>query len=406
MGNCRSSKTSAVIAADTNGSLDANTKDENHRINNCNDGTSTSAFIDAMLPILLPVARRLLSKKLIEKGIVLLDEVPVPPVYDDNISDDELPLRPLVMKVDHVRVIDAASLRADMERHPEFGWPERDRAEKLMERVPGKDVGMVVLDLIQTDVQVRFAPGIEFVVPVQKMGMKVDLEIGSGGKITEGWVRFKGPLLRVWLVNETRKLYISFMERPDIIPHLNVNADRGKGDFANMYFTEHSTNFDNMTEKILSDFGPKKKKNKKEKNKATGKKEKEDKTKRSWLGEALENLVISGLKKCTKMNPGQPLEIDMKNNIDASLSAAFGKPRPSDEIRSKIEALKKELARAEELEATSESKQKNKLANATSCRGEVDTTERPCLTANEKSDDTMGNCMAGSIFYEFPWLTC
>eukprot|EP00978_Attheya_sp_CCMP212_P032110 scaffold123776_cov40-Attheya_sp.AAC.2 len=119
MGNCRSSKASAVIAADVNGNLDAKTKDENHRIN-YNDGTSTSTFIDAMLPILLPVARRLLSKKLIEKGIVLLDEVPVPPVYDDSISDNELPLRPLVMKVDHVWVVDAASLRADMERHPEF----------------------------------------------------------------------------------------------------------------------------------------------------------------------------------------------------------------------------------------------------------------------------------------------
>uniref|UniRef100_A0A7S2UBN4 Uncharacterized protein n=1 Tax=Attheya septentrionalis TaxID=420275 RepID=A0A7S2UBN4_9STRA len=404
MGNCRSSKTSAVIATDTNGSLYENTKDENHRIN-YNDGTSTSAFIDAMLPIILPVARRLLSKKLIEKGIVLLDEVPVPPVYDDSISDDELPLRPLLMKVDHVRVVDAASLRADMERHPEFGWPERDRAEQLMERVPGKDVGMVVLDLIQTDVHVRFAPGIEFVVPVQKMGMKVDLEIGSGGKITEGWVRFKGPLLRVWLVNETRKLYISFMECPDIIPHLNVNADRGKGDFASMYFTENTTSFDNVTEKVLSDFGPKKKKNKNEKNKATRKKEKEDKTKNTWLGEALAGLVISGLKKYTKVNPGQPLEIDMKNNIETSLSAAFGKPRPAGKIQSQIEALEKELVRAEQLEAITESQQKNKLVNATSCRAQVDTTEQPCLTANEKSDDTMGSFM-GSNFFELPWLTC
>eukprot|EP00978_Attheya_sp_CCMP212_P045930 scaffold366181_cov24-Attheya_sp.AAC.1 len=77
------------------------------------------------------------------------------------------------------------------------------------------------------------------------------------------------------------------MECPDIIPHLNVSADRGKGDFASMYFTESSTSFDNVTEKVLSDFGPKKKKNKNEKNKATREKEKEDKTKNTWLGDAL-----------------------------------------------------------------------------------------------------------------------
>eukprot|EP00978_Attheya_sp_CCMP212_P021539 scaffold62997_cov29-Attheya_sp.AAC.1 len=90
-----------------------------------------------------------------------------------------------------------------------------------------------------------------------------------------------------------------------------------------MYFTESSTSFDNVMDKVLSDFGPRKKKNKNEKNKATREKEKEDKTKNTWLGDALAGLVISGLKKYSKMNPGQPLEIDMKNNIETKLSAAF-----------------------------------------------------------------------------------
>jgi len=322
----------------------------------------------------------LLSKRLIEKGIVLLNEELLPPVYDEKMSDEDLPLRPISVTVKDVNVVSAERLQADMDANPEFGWPEKDRVKELMnpQTNPSKEVGMVVFDLIHADLKVQFSRGIELVVPVKKFGMKVDLEIGCGGKIDEGWIRFKGPLLRVWFVNETRKLHFSFMERPNVIPHLNVNADRGRGDFASMHLTETSTTLDDVVERVLCDFGPgiktksnadakSKKKNKKRKGKVNDNAGSDDNAAvdvdddvdddiddnagTSWMGDALGDLVLKQLKKSSKLKPGSPLEIDLKNNINTQVDVLFGKPRPSATIRNKLKQLEDELKRAEEAEA-------------------------------------------------------
>mmetsp|Transcript_18492 Transcript_18492/g.27938 ORF Transcript_18492/g.27938 Transcript_18492/m.27938 type:complete len:399 (-) Transcript_18492:79-1275(-) len=347
MGSCRSKpaveKKSEDLSQNSSTDVDVFKFDDNQ--------SSISSLLRTVIPNLLPVIRRVVSRRLIEKGIVLYYEEPVPPVFDVDMPDEDLPLRPLKMHVKDVKLVSAETLRADMKKYPEFGWPEKDRFEELMDAGPEKEPGMVVLDLVKVDLTIRLAKGIEVVVPVKKFGMKVDLELGYGGKVEEGWLRFKGPLMRVWYVLETNKLYVSFMERPDIIPHINVNADRGKGDFLSMDFTESSTALDDALERVLCEFGPG----------LSGPSDSGGKKKRlnsedgetSWLGDSLGGFIVEILKrKGAKVQPGTPVEIDLTDKLTNICNVLVGKPRASATIKMKIEQLNKELEKAEEREAS------------------------------------------------------
>jgi len=179
--------------------------------------------------------------------------------FKENMSEEDLPLQPIQLNVRDITVVKTQDLLKDMyETYPNFGWPgkeDNNNGEEDIEELMLFNK-MVVFDLIDVDLTLSLGAGYELLVPVQKFGMKVDLEIGYGGKIDRGSVRFCGPSLRVWYVTDTRKLYISFMKKPNIIPNFNVNADRGNGDFAFMDFTEESSTLDDVVERVLCDFGP------------------------------------------------------------------------------------------------------------------------------------------------------
>eukprot|EP00957_Ditylum_brightwellii_P087412 6653622-Ditylum_brightwellii.AAC.1 len=101
------------------------------------------------------------------------------------------------------------------------------------------DSAMVVLDLIDFGARVHLGSGIELAFPVElPMKAKGQIEIGCGGKIKDPWVHMTVPKFRVWLVSGTGMMYAAFMERPDLRPHLHINADMGNGDFANTTITE------------------------------------------------------------------------------------------------------------------------------------------------------------------------
>lgn len=319
-------------------------------LHNNSNNNATSSMLHSMLPMALPVIRQVICRQVIEKGIVLYYEDPVPTdSFRENMSEEDLPFKPIQLEVQDINVVHRDELISDMEQYPDFGWPEKDKVRELMmNNGPEEEVGMVVFDMINVDLRLSLGPGYELVVPVKKFGVKVDLEIGYGGKIDHGSIQFKGPLLRVWYVTDTRKLYLSFLKRPNIIPNFNVNADRGKGDFAFMNFTETSTTLDDVVERVLCDFGP----GLKGLSQKGKKKKKDNESSHSWIGEALGGLVVEMIKKKgAKIQPGKPLEIDLNTTIDNQMMVLMGKPRSSTMLRKKIETLKQELTKAEETEA-------------------------------------------------------
>ena len=280
-----------------------------------------------------PLSVEWLAKRLIEDVGILRDEIPVEAYYEDQ-PDNTLPLKPLSIEFEDVHVIDPATLAADMEAMPDFAWPERERYEQLMTHcTEGGSVDMVVLDLMDFDGELRFDKGVEVAVPVKgPFGTQMELEIGYGGTIEEAWVRIRVPQLRIWYVNETKKMYVAFMARPDLIPCLNVNVDRGKGDFLSVNFTEEG-GLDDVVEKILSGFGPNLKQKSDEKS--------------SFVGDKVGQLIVQALSKFKNMGNGRPLEVTLEEAIQKSINKAMGKPRPADTIRADIERLEVELERSE-----------------------------------------------------------
>ena len=375
MGTCRSkpasSGSSAWSRSGAKSSSKKSSKQPYHglRLTRSNAGVtastaSTSALVHSFFAIAQPIIRRVISKKLIEQVGVLRDELPVE-AYDEDQPDNTLPIKPITINFEDVHVIDPDTLQADMEAMPDFAWPEQENYRELMTHCSeGGSVDMVVLDLIDFDGELRMDKGVEVAIPVKgPFGTQMELEIGYGDVIEEGWVRIRVPKLRIWYVNETKKLYIAFMDRPDLIPCLNVNVDRGKGDFLSVNFTEEG-GLDDVVEEVLSGFGP----NLKKRDSSS-----------SFVGTKVGGLIVSALSKFKNMGNGKPLEVTMEQAIMKSINKAMGKTRPPEAIKADIKRLETELEQSMR-ESQPESKWKKRLHlhngkhNDTNKNGEEDDT--------------------------------
>ena len=356
MGTCRSkpaaSSGSALSKSSAKSSKKKASKDHHAlRLHRSSTGAaasaaSTSALVHSFFAIAQPIIRRVLSKKLVEQVGVLRDEIPVE-AFDEDQPDNTLPIKPITINFEDVHVIDPDALQADMEAMPDFGWPEREKYRELMTHCSeGGSVDMVVLDLIDFDGELRMGRGVEVAVPVKgPFGTQMELEIGYGEDIEEGWVRIRVPKLRIWYVNQTKKLYIAFMDRPDLIPCLNVNVDRGKGDFLSVNFMEEGA-LDDVVEEVLSGFWPNLKK---------------PDSSSSFVGTKVGSLIVGALSKFKSIGNGRPLEVTMEQAILKSIDKAMGKSRPPEVIKADIKRLENELEVSMRESQQSESKWKNRL---------------------------------------------
>jgi len=406
MGSCRS-KNSAATAADGSGERVKNEESSRDSQDTSfsksqsdgltgkkveqEDTDTTAALVHALIPIVLPIVRRALCKQLIDGGFILRDEEPVIS-YDNKSSDNDLPLSPIKVLMEGLRVVDAKSVQQDMDLDQDFKWPERERVEKLMKMIPGVGIGMVVLDLIGFEAEIHLGKGIELALPVDgPMGSKATIEVGSGGKIVDPSLKIRFPKLRVWFVNETSKLYAAFMERPNIVPYLHANVDRGNGDFLDMTITEDGT-LDDIVETALSGFGP---------NRCDA----QQREKRSgnfssffskgWVANAIGHKISEEINKVAGMGNGNPIEVDLKEQIDNAKSVALGEPRPVEEIREEIKLLEAELERSLAQESEGERQDKKHSKGTTNHTGAV--TEESKEVPNENESE-FASCSAFEPF--------
>ena len=297
---------------------------------------STAALVQSIVPMILPIVRKAVCKQLIDDGSVLYNEKPVL-IFDEN----KLPLAAIQLQIDGVLVMDRKTVQRDMQSDLDFEWPMKDKASDLMKTIPGQGREMLVLDFVGLNFLVPFNEGFEFKFPVDLPmgGGKGDLEVGCGKKIDKASFSLVVPRLRVWFVRSTNMCYIAFMEKPSLTPHLNVNLDRGNGDFMSVSLTENGS-LDDVVETILSRFGPKLK---------NYKKKKEDTSQKSnWVGVSAGKAIAHIVQRSMGVKSGKsaPLEIDLSPTIQASIDTAMGKPRPVAVVEADIKLLQKELERA------------------------------------------------------------
>jgi hypothetical protein len=313
---------------------------------------STSAFIQALLPIVLPIVRHVASQQLISDHMIICKEELV-----KRLDKSNLPIGPVDVSLDHIRILDPDTLEKDMKAMPEFAWPESERYRSLMKSPSeGAEItqegNMVVMDITGVTLTARLAPGIELTVPVEgPMGLSANLEVGTGGTISQAKFYLEVPRLRVWFVNEPRyKMYVAFLERPKILPQVHINVDRGRGDFLHMEF-KGGGGLDDIIESILCGFGPSSLTHKSEETTSSGTHPTTAKTtpeNRSWVADALGRRISEALGVFAGVGKDRPLEIDLHESIQAGIDAALGKTRSVEEIEADIEALKAELKFAKE----------------------------------------------------------
>jgi hypothetical protein len=348
---------------------------------------TTSALIETILPLILPVIRAVISNQLLQDGCVLRDEIKVPfkqtesnpnsqPKKDKKIEDEFLPIGPIEINIGHIFIMDSKTVIEDMKLDSQFHWPEKDCVKELMKVVPGYGRKMIVMDFCDFQCQIPLGQGIELAFPLELplMGSNVVLEVGSGKGVPDPWIKLKVPKMRIWFVTPTRKLYVAFMDRPQLIPNLHVNLDRGKGDFLDFVLKEDGS-LDDVVETVLCSFGPKnftsttttKDNNKKNIRGSTnsnrsntmsqaiapnsnGNKKMNTSTEvgtTSWVGNALGSIISRILlKSMSKTGERCPLEIDLSDMIQSSLDAVMGIPRPVDVIKADIARLERELKEA------------------------------------------------------------
>jgi hypothetical protein len=322
---------SSTIAETNNPSL-ASTADEDGKTL---ENNSTSALFQSLFVIVQPMLRRVISQILMDDVGLLKDEAPMEK-YNHEQPDESLPIQPLSVQFQHVCVLDPKSLQQDMEAMPDFEWPERDNATVLMKQHAQGVGGMLVLDLIDFDAKIQFSKGIETVFPVKgPMGIMGNLEIGSGGDIADAWVQLQVPKLRVWFVHEKQMIFAAFLGRPNLIPHLHVNADFGR-DFCNVNVTEDGS-LDDVVERILSGFGPNNNSNNNNPQEENSTNPKQD---TSFVGNTLGALIVHAMSGLQKLGNGRPIEVSLKETDQESVDIAH---RPVDVIKADIERLEKEL---------------------------------------------------------------
>lgn len=392
MGNCRSQPTAAAEAASPTATPTATTTKDRPPLPSKNEHgnasaifqpvlskedadscSSTATLIRAIIPLVMPIIRKAVSQQLIKDDMVLHKEVKIKDITELH----EFPIGPLRIQLDTIEILDYARVQSDVEAMPEFDWPEKERMQTLIETAlhpphnnssPSSGVhnvqedppSMLVFDITGVSIKASLGPDMELEVPAVESGAmvnafgKVKLEIGTGGSIEEAWVKIMIPRFRIWYVSDTKKVYVAFMGRPQVLPHLHVNADRGKGDFWHVELTPKTSALDDIVESVLCGFGPsslmKHANDNAIQNGASSSPSSKPKAERSWVGNALGRTVSQAIGKFAGVGNNRPLEIDLKETIDQTIETALGKPRPVDAIQADIERLQKELVVAKEYE--------------------------------------------------------
>ena len=315
----------------------------------CQDSQGTAAFLEALLHMILPPICKSISKSLIDNEddnlTVLLNEKEIP---KGGYGAEVQVLKDVKFQCASITLVAPEALQKDMEQMPTFEWPEQERVVELM-----KKDAMMVFDLNQVSLKIMLGAGIEFAIPVANaLGQNVMLEVGAGGeKIgNDAYFELNLPKVRIWVVlNGQRENFVStktqvytkvsvaFIGRPEITPHVHINADLGKGDFLEMDLHEDGT-LDDVVEEVLVGFGPSEYYEQHKESKS-----KKSKGKENWIGKALGKQLSSLLGKHIKMGSNRPYVLDMTEGITESLS---GKPRQMHAIEKDIENLNLELEAA------------------------------------------------------------
>lgn len=315
----------------------------------CQDSQGTAALLEALMHMILPHMCKSISKSLIDNEddnlTVLLNEKEIP---KGGYGGDFEVLKGIGFKCACIAVVTPEALQKDMEQMPTFEWPEQERVLELM----NKDA-MVVFDLDQVTLKIMLGPGIEFAIPVANaLGQPVVLEVGAGGaKIgNDAYFELHLPKVRVWVVlNEQRENFVStktqvytkvavaFIGRPEITPHVHINADLGKGDFFDVDLHEDGT-LDDVVEEVLVGFGPSEFYEQHNDMKSST-----SKGKQNWIGKALGKQLSNLLGKHVKLGSNRPYVLNMTESVTQSLS---GKPRQTHVIEKDMENLKLELEAA------------------------------------------------------------
>jgi len=310
------------------------TDDDENGTDDYENSSSSAVLVEALLPIILPIIRIAVSKRCVDGKIIQRHEVPI-----EELDEDDPPIGPLEFSLGRVSVLDLETIERDANDMPEFAWPEQERWRLLMESAPRVGRGLVVLDVIGSELRLGLGPGVQIRVPViGPFGVTGDLEVGAGRSVDAACVRIEIPRVRLWIVPDTGKIYVVVMERFNIVPNLHVNADLGNGDSMDLEFIGKGS-LDNVMESVLCRFGPSSLTMKEDE-----KTRKTEKKMQNWIGNALGETISQ----FAGNGNNRPLVIDLHDAIKNSINIALGIPRSTEMICADIKALEEELAAAEQ----------------------------------------------------------
>ena len=344
-----------------------------------NPGCSSAELFEALASVALPLVRRSLCSQLVEKemllrpaagpsndlsglskrvvtavdptsgasveqrlGLAAIMEA-IPPPLDPN----ALPLEPLHMTCEQVRVLDFDTLAREMNEWEDFDWPHnfvashmRDVAAVIGPEGADDEADMLVLDLYDVKFKLTFAPGVVLSVPVPT-GLK--LELGNAGPIKEGaHIQISAPRLRLWFHTRTDEVKLAFIKTPKVVSHVHVNLSLfGIINSWHMLKYVDKNWLDSILTHALAGFGP-----------CHG--DPHYKRVPSWLGAKLGSTATAALDKYAKLGDGRPLSFKLGRSFDYFARDA---PRTPEEIEEELaqkeaeyndhlDALRRELAEA------------------------------------------------------------
>jgi len=373
---------------------------------------STVALINAILPSIIPVVCKVVGQSLIaDPETTILKHEKKVEHFDKFAPASEQVLSDLHLQMSKICIVDADTVLKDMENMPSFAWPGKGNVRELMRDnsngVSSSIVNitqdqMTVVDIVDFNVKIMLGKGIEFAIPVESpISKKMMLEIGCGGEIgDDAWFQLQIPKLRVWVVGgvertetdikRNMKCYVAFFGRPNLTPHVHINADMGRGDFFEIVLDETGS-IDDVVESVLMGFGPKEYQDESTKNNTSAQKERGalGKTKQSWIGNALGKYLSKALGTFMGMGNNRPYEVDLSEIVTDVIDVAMGKPRPVEAVEADLEILQKELERSKQYVKEQEENEK-KLTE------EAPKTSRSNKTEDDDDEnnimDNLANC--------------
>ena len=193
------------------------------------DGTTAADLMHALTCLSLPLVRRSLCKSYFDAGAILRHEVRL-----ETLDPDDLPLCPIRLHCEGVKVLDFESLKRDQRVWKSFEWPA-DTEEMMGAGRAGNpgEAELVVVDMFCVNIEVRFAEGIEFAFPLPS---GVQLEIGCGGRVKNASIQIFAPQLRCWFNARQDSIKMAFMRKPTCETLLHANVDVLGCDFMGMIF--------------------------------------------------------------------------------------------------------------------------------------------------------------------------